>query len=125
MKRLNFTQEQIKSILVEIAKKEDGFNELLKLSLEAMMLAEREIYKEEHSDVSNGFRQRRILGSGSEQLILEVPRTRYTNFYPIILAILNDREEEAKRVAFKLYTAGLTTEQVGEIFEELYGQKVR
>lgn len=55
-------------------------------------------------------------------LELQVPRTRNGNFYPLILGLLRDQEEEAKQIAFKLYGAGLTTEQVGELFGEIYGQ---
>ena len=43
-------------------------------------------------------------------LELQVPRTRNGNFYPIILGLLRNQEEEAKKIAFKLYGAGLTTE---------------
>ena len=122
MKNLNFTQGQIKTIFADIANEKDGFNKLLKLSLNAMMEAERKEYNNENSDTSNGFRERRILGAGEEQIILDVPRSRYSNFYPKLLLILNNREEEAKKIAFKLYKSGLTTEQIGEIFNELYGK---
>ncbi len=43
MEKLPLTQEQIKTILKEITKKENGYLELLKLSLNSMMEAEREI----------------------------------------------------------------------------------
>jgi len=122
MGKISFTQEQIKEILAEIAKQKDGFETLLKLSLEALMKSEREEFKNQYNDSSNGFRKRMILGAGSTQLILDVPRTRKHNFYPVILAILNDREAEARELAFKLYSAGLTTEQVAEIYEHLYGK---
>ena len=42
MKRLHFTQEQVTKILEEIAQKEGGYQEVLKISLEAMMRTERE-----------------------------------------------------------------------------------
>ncbi len=41
MKNLHFTQEQITKILEDIASKENGLHDLLRLSLEAMMRAER------------------------------------------------------------------------------------
>jgi len=37
MKRLHFTQEQVTKILEDIAQKEGGYQEILKISLEAMM----------------------------------------------------------------------------------------
>ena len=40
----------------------------------------------------------------------------------MILGLLRDQEEEARPIAFKLYGAGLTTEQVGDLFGEIYGK---
>jgi transposase-like protein len=45
------------------------------------------------------------------------------NFYPMILVLLKDQQEEAQRVAYSLYRKGLTTQDVGEVLEELYGKK--
>lgn len=51
-----------------------------------------------------------------------IPRDRYGNFHPRILAILRHQEEECDRLAGVLYTKGLTQEQVGDVFEQIYGQ---
>jgi putative transposase len=120
MKTLNFTQEQITKILTEVANSEGGFNQVLQISLEAMMRAERQEHNITNSDVSNGFRSVRTFGQGN-QLRLSVPRSRNSSFYPVLLGILRNQEEESKRIAFKLYGAGLTTQQVGEVFEDIYG----
>lgn len=122
MKKLNFTQEQITKILSEVANRENGFEEVLKLSLEALMRAEREEYKNETRDMSNGYRPRKSVGRG-KMLELQVPRTRHGNFYPLILGLLRNQEEEARQIAFKLYGAGLTTSQVGELFGDIYGKR--
>lgn len=53
---------------------------------------------------------------------LRVPRTRSRNFYPVTLSLLKNQEQEARAISFSLYKNGLTTEQVGKIFEELYGK---
>jgi len=121
MKHLHFTREQINKILDEIIQKDGSIQELLKLSLEAIMRAEREIHNETHGDVSNGYRFRKTIGSG-KLLELRVPRMRYGQFYPVLLSLLRSQEEECRRMAFSLYVAGLTTAQVGEIFEQLYGK---
>ncbi len=57
-KLLHFTQEQITNILHMIAEEKDGFNKLLKIALEALMLAEREEFNRTHKDVGNGYRFR-------------------------------------------------------------------
>lgn len=122
MKNFNFTQEQVTKILEEIAQKKDGFQEVLKISFEAIMRAERELHNRKEGDMSNGYRYRKTFGKGKLPE-LRVPRSRRGNFFPILLALLRDREEEARKLAFNLYGAGLTTAQVGEIFGDIYGKQ--
>jgi transposase-like protein len=121
MKTLNLTHEQVTKILTEVAEEKDGYNKVLQLSIEALMRAERSIHNSQKGDVSNGYRFRRLFGAG-KQLELSVPRSRHHQFYPVLLAVLKDQEQELRNVAFKLYGNGLTTEQVGEVFEEIYGK---
>ena len=83
------------------------------------MLAEREEYKLAKDDISNGFRPRRLLGAQGI-IELSVPRTRYGNFYLILLSILKDQQGEMEQLSFLLSTQGLATEQIGEVFEQLY-----
>ena len=92
----------------------------MKMTLEAMMRAERDIHNEEECDLGNGYRPRRAFALG-KTLELQVPRTRYGNFKPLLLSVLKDQDEEMHRLCHSLYTKGLTTEQVGDVFEELYG----
>lgn len=51
-----------------------------------------------------------------------IPRDRYGNFHPTILALLRDQELECEQLASSLYCKGLTQSQVGEVFGEVYGQ---
>lgn len=119
--QLPLTQEQIKEIISEIANQENGLQNLLKIALEAIMNGERKIHNETHQDVCNGYRIRKTYGH-QKVLELRIPRSRYHQFYPVILGLLKEQEEECERLAFSLYGAGLTTMQVGEIFGELYGK---
>ena len=118
---MHFTQPQIYEVLEQVLSKEDGLEQILKMSLESLMKSERTIHNESNLDSSNGFRPRKTFGRG-KILELRVPRTRSGSFYPLILALLKDQEEECKKIAFKLYSAGLTTEQVGDLFGEIYGK---
>ena len=95
-------------IVVRISKEGKGIEEILKMSLEILMKAEREGHNATSKDMSNGYRYRKTYGRG-RMLELKVPRTRNGNFYPVILGLLRDQEEEAKQIAFRLYGAGLTT----------------
>lgn len=118
---MQFTQVQINEIIQKVVSDEEGLNAILKMSLEALMKSERSEHNQAQGDLSNGFRSRRVFGD-KQMLELQVPRTRHQSFYPIILALLKNQEQEAKTIAFRLYTAGLTTEQVGEVFEDIYGK---
>lgn len=118
---MNFTQTQNYEILENIIKHGSGIEEILRMSLEILMKAERHEHNFSNGDLSNGYRFRKTYGQG-KLLELKVPRTRNGNFYPMILGLLRDQEEEARQIAFKLYGAGLTTEQVGDLFGEIYGK---
>jgi transposase-like protein len=118
---MDFTQEQISEIITKIATQEGGFRKVMTLTLEGLMKAERALWNATQSDVSNGFRPRRVFGDG-RMLELRVPRSRNGNFYPMLLATLKDQQEEAQKLVYQLYRQGLTTEQIGETFELIYGK---
>lgn len=118
---MDFTQEQISEIITKLAREEGGFRKVMTLTLESLMKAERALWNEEHSDISNGFRPRRVFGDG-RMLEIQVPRTRQGNFYPMLLATLKDQQEESQKLVYQLYRQGLTTEQIGETFELIYGK---
>lgn len=92
---------------------------LLSMALEAMMREERKLHNKNFGDLSNGYRPVKALGRG-KQLRPQVPRTRNGYFYPVLHSVLLDQEEECRQIAFRLYGAGLTTKQVGELFDDLY-----
>lgn len=90
---MDFTQEQITEILSEFSsKKENGYQTILKIALEAMMKSERDEFNLQSKDVSNGFRKRNVLSNGVS-LELHVPRTRNHNFYPLLLALIKDQNK--------------------------------
>lgn len=53
---------------------------------------------------------------------LHIPRSRSGNFYPILLGLIRCESEERAKLFTLLYTKGLTTEQIGEISETIYGR---
>jgi putative transposase len=119
---MNFTQAQISEILLELANSENGTNLLFQMTLETFMKSERGLHQQENpTDYANGYRERRARGYGKE-MVLKVPRTRSGTFYPALLGVLRNEDEEHKRLIFSLYRKGLTTEQVSDVYEELYGK---
>lgn len=119
---MRLTQAQFKEILSDRMTEANGVPRLLELMVEIIMEGERELYKEGSGDVSNGYRPRRIFASGSV-LELRVPRTRQRGFMPVILGILKDQEKEMGELAGYLYSRGSTMEDIGGVFERLYGKR--
>jgi len=121
MKTLNFSDQQVTQIVSDLQSDKGDYSQLMKIFLEAMMSAERSVHNQAHEDKSNGYRTRRAFGGG-RVMELRVPRTRFGSFYPVLLNVLKDQHAEMERLSFSLYTAGLTTEQIGDIFDDIYGK---
>ncbi len=116
------TKEQISEQMRKHAEKKNGLHDLMEIMLESMMVAERgEFLSENPGNKGNGYRPGHSYGQG-KKLEFRIPRDRYGNFHPQILAILRDQEEECDRLAGVLYTKGLTQDQVGDVFEQIYGE---
>jgi transposase-like protein len=94
----------------------------MEIMIESMMRAERRDFLD-HSigNKGNGYRQGKSYGQG-RVLEFRIPRDRYGNFHPTILALLRDQEVECEQLASSLYCKGLKQSQVGEVFGEVYGQ---
>lgn len=116
------TKEQISEQMRKHAEKKNGLHDLMEIMLESMMFAERgEFLSENPGNKGNGYRPGHSYGQG-KRLEFRIPRDRYGNFHPRILAILRDQEEECDRLAGVLYTKGLTQDQVSDVFDQIYGE---
>ncbi len=120
---ITFTKEQLSEVMCKHAEKENGLHDLLEIMLESLMVAERGEFLREQEDHNkgNGYRFGHTYGHG-KKLEFRIPRDRFGNFHPKILAILRDQEEECEKLAGSLYTKGLTQSQVGQVFDEIYGE---
>ena len=120
---MEFTKEQISEIMCKHSERENGLHDLLEIMLESMMVAERGEYLRTagEGNKGNGYRLGHTYGQG-RKLEFKIPRDRYGNFHPRILAVLKNQEEECDRLAGALYSKGLTQSQVGDIFDEIYGE---
>ena len=119
---MQLTKVQLSELMCKHSQRENGLQDLLEIMLESMMVAERgEFLRESPSNKGNGYRPGHTYGHG-RRLEFRIPRDRYGNFHPQILAILRNQEEECDRLAGVLYTKGLTQEQVSEVFGEIYGE---
>ena len=120
---MDFTKEQLSEVFIKHLDREKGLQDLMELMIESIMMAERrEFLIDSEGNKGNGFRRGRSYGQG-RVLEFRIPRDRYGNFHPTILALLRDQEEECDLLASSLYCKGLTQSQVGEVFGEVYGKQ--
>lgn len=118
---MNLTKKQTEEVLSNFLGKENGLNDVLQMMLNAMMYSERT----EHllniaENKANGFRLGKVFGYGS-QIELRIPRDRQSAFTPTILALFRDQEQYLKEVSFQMYSKGLTTRDISDVMETIYG----
>lgn len=118
---MELTQAQISEIVYEKASSAQGLHELITLLLNSLLKHERSLWQEENKEAANGFRARCVRYHGME-FALQIPRTRQGGFYPTLLAVLRDEEQEKAMLFNELYTKGLTCEQIGQISERIYSR---
>jgi len=119
---MNFTKVQLQTLIGNHIQRENGLNEVLEMTLNALMKAERrEHLAGEDHDKGNGYRPGKVYGNG-KLLELRIPRDRNGNFYPKVLALLRAQQAETDRMVSALYGKGLTQSEIGEVFDELYGR---
>jgi putative transposase len=119
---MQLSKVQIQSVLTDLVSRENGLNELLSLTINALMLGERQAHLSSSYEANkgNGYRYGTAFGLG-KQIELKIPRDRLGAFKPIALLLLREQETYLREACFELYSKGLTTAQVGEVLEKLYG----
>ena len=86
-----------------------GLNKFMQMVFNCLMKLERKDFLLNNMDSSNkanGYRFGNAIGFG-KMLRLEIPRDRLGNFYPVLLALIRNQEEEISNLAFNLYSKGL------------------
>jgi len=120
---MELTKKQTEGILSKYLTKENGLNEVLQMTLNAMMHSERtEHLRDMEYNKANGYRLGKVFGFGA-QIELRIPRDRQSGFIPTILALFRDQEAYLKEVSFMMYSKGLTTRDISEVMETIYGNK--
>ena len=90
---MKLTQSQISEIVNEMTSSQQGLHALMQIVLNSILKNERTLWQEDNKEAANGFRPRRINFRGME-FALQIPRTRQGGFYPTLLAVLRDEEQE-------------------------------
>jgi len=120
---MELTKLQIEGVLKQFLSKEKGLNEVLEMVINSLMYSEREAYLESRGEKNkgNGYRFGKAFGRG-KQLELKIPRDRLGQFYPVLLTLLRDQDSQIYDLSFALYSKGLTTRDIGEVLEVIYGR---
>jgi len=119
---MEITKIQLKDLIENHLKQENGLNEVMEMVLNGMMKAERtEFLSKAAGNKGNGYRPGKTYGNG-KILELRIPRDRNGEFYPKVLALLREQEQEIDQLVSALYGQGLTQSQIGEVFDEFYGR---
>ncbi len=120
--QLELTKSQVLNLIESFVSKNDP-NELFAHMLNILMKSERNAFLEKNKDNNkgNGYRTIKKIGMHS-QVTLQVPRDRLSIFKPIIMGLLNQQDQKLKNLSYALYSKGLTTRQVGDVLEQVYGK---
>ena len=121
-KQWNLHYYKFAEILLNYTSSSEVFVTLQSLIMNSLMKHEHDLFVNENAhEQCNGFRSRRWYSHGFE-FFLRIPRSRSGNFYSIILGLIRSKSEERAKLFNLLYTKGITTKQIGEISETIYGR---
>ncbi len=98
-------------------------------TLEMLMYLERDEYlqalkKSGAKDKGNGTYPRSFKSLSRNSLVINIPRTRYTEFKPLVLAFLKYNQEQVNELVLKLYRKGLTTRDIADILTNFFGEEM-
>lgn len=97
--------------------------------LETLMLLERDEYLDELKqtgtrDKGNGSYPRSFKSLSRNSMVINIPRTRHTEFKPYVLEFLKYNQEQINELVLTLYSKGLTTRDVSSILKSFFGEEI-
>lgn len=98
-------------------------------SLEMLMYLERDEYLQNLKDTGfkdkgNGTYPRSFKSLSQNSIIINIPRTRYTDFKPFVIEFLKYNQEQINDLVLTLYRKGLTTRDVSDILQNFFGEEI-
>lgn len=124
-----YTRRLEKSVIDMLEYSSLSVEDAVRVSFETILKAEQSDFlghewgdKPNSDNKRNGYRSSLVQGL-SRVFRIKVPRDRLGNFKPVFLDLLEKENEEHTALAFKLYTKGLTTRDIEDIFQEIYENK--
>jgi transposase-like protein len=114
-------------------KKNGTMDEVLRTVIEALLKAEQKGFLGYHKrdrknktkgNKRNGCRESGLLKGISKHLRVNVPRDRLGLFKPLFLDLMKEENGKMNDLIFQLYVKGLTTKDISEVVEQIYGKSI-
>jgi len=119
---LKLTKTQLEVAITDHLLQENGLHEVFSMTINGLMQAERQQFlRDKTGNKANGYRTVSKAGLGSE-LQLRIPRDRMGVFKPVIYGLIQSQQDQIEELSYTLYGKGLTTRQIGEVIEKMYGK---
>ena len=98
-------------------------------TLETLMYMERDEYlaqlkSQGETNKANGTYPRNFKSLSRNSLIINVPRTRNSDFKPFVLEFLKYNQEQVNDLVLTLYRKGLTTRDVSDVLKNFFGEEI-
>lgn len=124
-KQNNFLLQGLKNLRLSL--NSFSMEQFVVTSLEMLMMLERDEYlqnlKENNfKDKGNGTYPRSFKSLSQNSIIINIPRTRYTDFKPLAIEFLKYNQEQINDLVLTLYTKGLTTRDVSDVLKNFFGE---
>jgi transposase-like protein len=105
--------------------KENAVEKIVQTVFETILYYEREDFLKtsKEKNKANGYYQR-VAKSINKYFKLKVPRDRLSLFKPVFLEAIKSQESQMQDLAFSMYTKGLTTRDIQDIFKNIYQKKL-
>jgi len=103
------------------------FDEFAIVTLEGLMLLEREEYLKSHigsKDAGNGSYLRNFKSLRTNSLSISIPRSRNGQFKTVLLDLINQQKEQVGDLSLLLYRKGLSTRDISDVMEEFFGESI-
>ena len=114
-------------------KKNGTIEEVLRIVMEALLkaeqkgflgYAERDRKNKVEGNKRNGYRKSGLLKGISNYFRINVPRDRLGLFKPVFLELMKQENEKMNELIFQLYVKGLTTKDISQIIQQIYGKYI-
>lgn len=126
----NYTKTMIKNSIQNVMDYDKSLsnNDLFKEIFETILELERDQFLKypkgsrnlkETKNKRNGYYQR-VIKNLSGSFSVQVPRDRHGEFIPLTMDVLRKSEEELKLLGYKLYSKGMTTRDISDVFKEVF-----